>query len=337
MTTSLPAIRLILEALDEPAMVVRAGSLVAANRHARTLLGAMTEGQDIRLSIRHPQALDAIMGGGDGEADLVGIGGIDRPWRVVIRRLDDGGALVRLIDSSALRSAERMRTDFVANASHELRTPLSTIIGYSETLAEDGAIDEATRQRFGSTIQIEAQRMRRIIEDLMSLSRIEADRYRAPAKLVDLGEVTRTAVGNTARLCEQRKCRIVTQIEPDLPPLRGDFGQLLQLIENLLANAVRYGAARDGQPVEVAVRRQRGRAILSVRDHGEGVDPVHLPRLTERFYRVDNARSRESGGTGLGLSIVKHIVERHRGSLDIASRPGAGTTVEVGLPLADIV
>ena len=227
-----------------------------------------------------------------------------------------------------------MRVDFVANASHELRTPLATIAGYSETLAEDDDVDDETRRRFGDVILGEARRMLRIVEDLMSLSRIEADRFLHPRDAIDLGELARLAADNVTPLMERRGCVIDLEIEENLPPVAGDFAQLLQTADNLLSNAARYGCNRENSRVTIEARRDDGVALLAVRDQGEGIAPDHLPRLTERFYRVDAARSRDSGGTGLGLAIVKHIVERHRGKLDIQSIPGKGTVVEVRLPFA---
>ena len=175
--------------------------------------------------------------------------------------------------------------------------------------------------------------MLRIVEDLMSLSRIEADRYLAPDEKIDMGEIARLAVGNAAQLAERRNCRIDLSLEADLPQLRGDFGQLLQLADNLLGNAIRYGCNDRSNHIEVSVRYDGRNLIFSVKDWGDGIPPQHLPRLTERFYRVDSARSRESGGTGLGLAIVKHIVERHRGEIRIDSTPGQGTEVTVILPV----
>jgi two-component system phosphate regulon sensor histidine kinase PhoR len=323
----------LLDAIEEPALIVRDERTLAANRAARALLGQAMVGRDLRFAIRHPLALDLILAGREAEIEVVGIGSAGRPWHVSVRPLDDGAALVRLSDRSAVDAAERMRTDFVANASHELRTPLATIIGYAETLAEEGAIDDALRRRFSQTICGEARRMLRIVEDLMSLSRIEADRFNPPAERVDLAQVARLAIEHAAPLLEQRGCTIEPSIDDALPAVRGDFGQLLQLLDNLIGNALRYGCNADRREVEVAVRRKGPRVLLVVRDHGDGIDPVHLPRLTERFYRVDAARSRDSGGTGLGLAIVKHIVERHRGTLDFRSAPGGGTEVTVALPL----
>ena len=323
----------ILDAIDEPALIVRNGIVGAANGAASALLGGLIVGRDLRFAIRHPLALNSILAGRATDIELVGIGSPDRPWHLSVRPFP-GGALVRLADRSALRSAERMRTDFVANASHELRTPLATIIGYAETLAEEGPVDEAMRSRFGSTIEAEARRMLRIVEDLMSLSRIEADRFHAPADEIDLGEVARIAVEHASAQAERRKCRIDVDIAEDLPAMVGDFGQLLQLVDNLIGNAIRYGCNDRNSQIEVSVTSDDGRLILSIKDHGDGIASQHLPRLTERFYRVDSARSRESGGTGLGLAIVKHIVERHRGTLDIRSAQGQGTEVIVSLPRA---
>jgi len=323
----------ILDAIEEPALIVRANRTLAANRAALALLGSAIVGRDLRFAIRHPLALDSIASASGAEIDVVGIGSADRPWHLSARALTDDSILVRLSDRSQLVAAERMRTDFVANASHELRTPLATIIGYAETLAEDAPLDEATRSHFGETICGEARRMLRIVEDLMSLSRIEADRFRAPRDSIDLGELVEIAIDHAAPLLDRRQCEIVRLVEPDMPPVRGDFGQLLQLADNLLSNALRYGSAGDECRIEVEVRRDGARGALIVRDHGDGIAAEHIPRLTERFYRVNSARSRDSGGTGLGLAIVKHIVERHRGLFEIRSTLGKGTEVTVWLPI----
>ena len=325
--------RTLISVLDEPALIVEGSRTIAANDSARSLLGQRIEGADIRLAIRHPDALATILAGKNADAEIVGIGSPDRPWRLSIRQLQRGMNLVRLTDQSAGRAAERMRVDFVANASHELRTPLATIAGYAETLADEGEVDEETRRRFGATILGEAKRMLRIVEDLMSLSRIEAERFMAPRGAVDLGEIARLAADHAAPLTDAPACTIELRIDEALPPVTGDFAQLLQTADNLVANAVRYGCTSKGMVVTIDVKREGDRALFAVRDQGEGIAAEHLPRLTERFYRVDDARSRDGGGTGLGLAIVKHIVERHCGTLDIRSSPGRGTSVEVRLPL----
>ena len=324
----------LLDAIEEPTLLIGDQRIAAANRSARELLGARIEGSDIRLAIRHPEALEHILDGRPGKIAMVGLGDADRPWELTVRPLANGMQLIRLSDRSAARAAERMRVDFVANASHELRTPLATIIGYAETLSEAGEIDPATRTRFGTTIHAEARRMLRIVEDLMSLSRIEADRFVVPQDRVSLEEVARIAAENGAPLAEARGCRIEVEVEPDLPPVAGDFAQLLQLADNLVANAIRYGCGPKNCVVTISAGRDDGNALFAVRDTGDGIAPDHLPRLTERFYRIDAARSRDAGGTGLGLAIVKHIVERHRGALEIKSTPGRGTDVLVRLAFA---
>jgi two-component system phosphate regulon sensor histidine kinase PhoR len=326
--------RSIISVLDEPALIIDGSRTIVANEAALALLGRHIEGSDVRIAIRHPTALRTILAERKADLEVVGIGSADRPWLLSVRPIENGMTMVRLIDQSAGRAAERMRVDFVANASHELRTPLATIAGYAETLSEDGVVDEEIRRRFGSVIHGEAKRMLRIVEDLMSLSRIEAERFMAPREAIDLGEVAKLAAEHAAPLVEDRQCRIDLQIDDDLPPVAGDFAQLVQAADNLTSNAIRYGCHAPGMSVIIEARRDGDRALLSVRDQGEGIAAEHLPRLTERFYRVDAARSRDSGGTGLGLAIVKHIVERHRGTLDIRSAPGRGTSVEVRLPFA---
>ena len=326
--------RALVDALDEAALVVEGSLVLLANPAARGLLGARIEGRDVRLAIRHPQALEVILAHGSGDIEATGIVEPGRSWRLVIRRLWENAALVRMVDRSDAVSAEKMRVDFVANASHELRTPLSTVLGYAETLAEDSDLPPDLRVNFGRTIRDEARRMLRIIEDLMSLSRIEADRFVAPNERVDVVDIVNAAVANAGHLRSNASCEFKLDLPAELPPVRGDHAQLVQLLDNLISNAVRYGCDRPGATIDIAAEPADAWLLLSVTDHGPGIQRKHLPRVTERFYRVDAARSRESGGTGLGLAIVKHIVERHRGSLDIRSTPGAGTTVSVRLPIA---
>ena len=327
--------RALVDAIDEPALVVSHGIIQFANEPARILLGAHIEGRDIRLAIRHPQALERILADEAADIDVTGIAELGRSWRLVIRPLRSATTLIRMFDRSDAVSAEKMRVDFVANASHELRTPLSTILGYAETLADETDLPAELRSSFGGTIRDEARRMLRIIEDLMSLSRIEADRFVAPSEIVDLHDIVTAALANTSHLRGSSKCDFVVDVPDDMPPLRGDRAQLVQVFDNLLNNAVRYGCDRNLCRVEISVTRDGGWVNLSVTDQGPGIAREHLPRITERFYRADAARSRESGGTGLGLAIVKHIVERHRGTLDIRSTPGVGTSVVVRLPVPE--
>jgi|tagenome__1003787_1003787.scaffolds.fasta_scaffold20984583_4 two-component system phosphate regulon sensor histidine kinase PhoR len=330
-----PTERAVVDALDEPTLVIEGSTVRVANPPAQRLLGGRIEGRDVRLAIRHPQALERILEHRSSEIDVSGIVEPGRSWRLVIRKLSENCALLQMIDRSGAVSAEKMRVDFVANASHELRTPLSTVLGYAETLAEEADLSPELRVKFGSTIRDEAGRMLRIIEDLMSLSRIEADRYLPPNETISIENVVRTSVANASHMRGGGQCEFAVDVAAGLPHVRGDRAQLVQVLDNLLSNAVRYGCDRPDSLIEVSAARNGGWATLTVTDHGPGISREHLPRVTERFYRVDAARSRESGGTGLGLAIVKHIVERHRGLLEIRSSPGAGTSVRVRLPLVE--
>jgi two-component system, OmpR family, phosphate regulon sensor histidine kinase PhoR len=325
--------RALVDALEEPALIVEGLTVSFANEGARAILGGAIEGRDVRLAIRHPDALQHILTGRAGEVDVTGIGAVGRPWRIVVRDLGHGASFVRMIDRAAAVSAEKIRVDFVANASHELRTPLSTVMGYAETLADDSELTPEVRKKFSKTIRDEAARMLRIIEDLMSLSRIQADRFVEPLELVRVDEIVRTAIANASNQRAAAKCEITVEMSKALPPLKGDHGQLLQVFDNLLSNAVRYGCDNSAGTIEVTANATATWIDVTVTDHGPGIAREHLPRLTERFYRVDAARSRGTGGTGLGLAIVKHIVERHRGTLEINSEVGVGTSVTVRLPV----
>jgi two-component system phosphate regulon sensor histidine kinase PhoR len=245
----------------------------------------------------------------------------------------DSCMLMTFHDQTPLRRIEEMRADFVANASHELRTPLATFVGYTETLRERATeIDPETSQRFLSIVHDEALRMQRIVEDLISLSRIEAERFVHPTQSVALAPLIEQALAGVRRDADARDSELVCRIASDVPPIAADRGQILQLLDNLLTNALRYG--EPGTPLILSAEAEEGMVHLAITDRGEGIPPEHLARVTERFYRVDTSRSRSIGGTGLGLSIVKHIVERHRGRLTIESTQGVGTTVHVRLPTA---
>jgi two-component system phosphate regulon sensor histidine kinase PhoR len=320
----------VLEAIVEPVLVIANGRVEEANGAARDVLGNHITGQDVRLAIRQPEALDRILSREDAELDVTGIGRIGHPWRLTIRQLGDQIVFVSMADRADMVSAEKMRVDFVANASHELRTPLSTVTGYAETLAEDGDLPVELRRKFAGSILDEAKRMLRLIEDLMSLSRIEADRFDTPTALVSIADVVRTAVANISPVTNAANCNIEVVVPADLPSVRGDQAQLVQVLDNLLTNAVRYGCGPGLSVVTLRAEIAGDWVKVSVADKGAGIARQHLPRLTERFYRVDAARSRYSGGTGLGLAIVKHVMERHRGTLEISSELGQGTTVTLG-------
>jgi two-component system phosphate regulon sensor histidine kinase PhoR len=325
----------LLAAFADPLLVVRDRRVLIANQAALDLLGAHITGSDVRLAIRHPAAAEHLArdeeGGEPVRIELVGLGELGRPWELVIAPLRGGGRLVRLIDQSQARAAEQMRVDFVANASHELRTPLATLIGFIETLQDEAAVDPATRQRFVGIMAGEAVRMRDLLDDLMSLSRIEADRFAAPRDTVDLKPLVEEVREALKPFAEGRTIRFERGACEAL--VAGDRGQLAQMLTNLIVNALKYG--RPGSQVRVRLAEAGPDLVsLSVIDRGEGIAAVHIPRLTERFYRVDPGRSRQVGGTGLGLAIVKHIVLRHRGRLEIRSKVGEGTTVEIILPRA---
>lgn len=326
-------IRALLEAISEPSLIVEGNIVRLANMAARRLFGRI-ETRDVRLVIRHPQALEMILAHRSGSIEATGVAEPGRSWRLVMRSLWRDAVMIRMIDRSDAVSAEKMRVDFVANASHELRTPLSTVLGYAETLADETDLPDELRSQFGGTIRDEARRMLRIIEDLMSLSRIEADRFLAPGDRVNLSGIIEAAVANASHARAGRTCQFNLEIAGDLPEIRADRAQLGQVLDNLISNAVRYGSDSSGAVIDITAKRSGDWVIVNVADHGPGIAREHLPRITERFYRVDAARSRESGGTGLGLAIVKHIIERHRGSLDIRSTVGVGTTVSFRLPAA---
>jgi two-component system phosphate regulon sensor histidine kinase PhoR len=326
----------LLEGLREAALIAAAGRVIGSNSALRALLGEGIDGSPFEEVISHPAALEALerIGSAEGEeVELTGLGNSKRHWLMRTAPLADGSWLIRFVDRSEVAAAEQMRVDFVANASHELRTPLSTLIGYTETLREQSdEIDPETRERFLAVVHDEARRMQRVVEDLISLSRIEAEKLIAPTDAVELRPLIDQAIDSARRVADERSSRLVRDVADDLPEVAADRSQLLQLLDNLVTNALRYG--EPGTPVTISAHAEGPMVHISVRDEGEGIAPEHIARVTERFYRVDTSRSRSLGGTGLGLSIVKHIVERHRGRLNIESELGKGTCVHVLLPVA---
>lgn len=317
-----------LEHINQPVLLVEDDLVRFANAAARSILGTHIVGQDVRIAIRIPQALATITAPGGGTVRINGLSVRGSQWDLSCHVLDSRRRMIVLDDLSVRVSVARAHADFVANASHELRTPLAAVLGYVETLEDDKAGgDLDTRKRFLGIIRHEAQRMQALVEDLMSLSRIEAVKHDAPIEPVDILALVREAAGE---VMDRAEVKITTNCESAV--VSGDRGQIAQVLRNLVDNAIKYG--RPETPVRVEVETTTaGRVIINVSDEGEGIDPEHLPRLTERFYRVDAGRSRAAGGTGLGLAIVKHIAERHRGWFDISSRPGQGTTASMILPL----
>jgi two-component system phosphate regulon sensor histidine kinase PhoR len=232
-----------------------------------------------------------------------------------------------------------MRADFVANAGHELKTPLSTLLGFIETLRGPARDDAAARERFLGILYEQAGRMARLVDDLLSLSRIEQKVHIHPDTTTDLVMIVNEVTDGLAPLARERDVEIRINGEADSLDVLGDRDELIRVFENLIENALKYGAS--GKRVDITLTREPAAgeprdAMVAVRDYGPGIAPEHLPRLTERFYRVDIAESRAQGGTGLGLALVKHILNRHRGRLMIDSTLGSGATFTARLPLSRI-
>jgi two-component system phosphate regulon sensor histidine kinase PhoR len=341
----------LLSNIPDPVILVDRRTLVVEmNDAARTLLPGLKIEHPLSFALRSPDVLagiDRVFATGEPlRVEYRERIPTERAFEVMIGPLrtdraelqDQSGVVLFFRDLTSARRLENMRVDFVANASHELRTPLASLVGFIDTLQGPARNDPAARERFLEIMRGQAQRMTRLIDDLLSLSRIEMRAHVPPEGTVDLVPLVAQIVDALAQLARDKGVEIVVDAaEPSLK-VRGDRDELLRIVENLVENAVKYG--ESGKRVEVGIRRSgeagAGRSIaLSVRDYGPGIASEHLPRLTERFYRVDVAESREKGGTGLGLAIVKHIVNRHRGTLQIASEPGQGATFTVSLPEAD--
>ncbi len=246
--------------------------------------------------------------------------------------------LVTLSDLTEERRLERFRADFVANASHELRTPLASVLGFIETIQGPARNDPAATERFLGIMLAQARRMSRLIDDLLSLSRIELNEHVRPVGRVELVGLLGHVRDTLGPYAQDQGVSVSLQATEPAITVTGDQDELIRLFENLVQNAIKYGA--EGKRVEITVTREerdgrRGEAVVAIRDHGPGIPAEHLPRLTERFYRVDVVSSREKGGTGLGLALVKHILNRHRGRLAIESTQGEGATFSVRLETAD--
>ena len=327
--------------LDERRRIVR------SNTPALAFLGSVSGPRDLAASIRNPAVLAAADAVLHGEAarvvDFTVTVPVERQLRARFARIDrpslDGAvAVLTLHDITELKRAEQMRADFIANASHELRTPLATLIGFIETLRGAAREDVEARDRFLAIMHQQSSRMARLVEDLLSLSRIELNEHLMPRNRVGLAPLLRHVAEALELRAGERGMCIRLNLRPDLPDVLGDRDELAQVFQNLVDNAIKYG--RSG--TEIAIRADvvsrpslggdsgsTSFVSIAVRDCGEGIAREHLSRLTERFYRVDTARSREMGGTGLGLAIVKHILNHHRGYLEIESTPGAGSLFNV--------
>jgi two-component system, OmpR family, phosphate regulon sensor histidine kinase PhoR len=323
------------------------GRVLTLNEPARSLAPALRQGEPVSLALRMPELIEAIgRAYASGEEQRVEYSErvpVDRWFETIVmpvKRQPNPSrpdlVLMTFHDLTPLRRVEEMRADFVANASHELRTPLAALSGFIETLQGSARDDTKARERFLPIMQEQAKRMARLIDDLLSLSRIELNAHRRPDTPVDLVPIVRQVVDGLETLARDRGVTVHIDAVRALT-VPGDHDELVRVFENLVENALKYGAA--GQRVGIALTQAVSaegapEAQVGVRDYGPGIAPEHLPRLTERFYRVDVRESRVQGGTGLGLALVKHILNRHRGRLSIESKLGAGATFTVHLPTA---
>lgn len=331
MPISQNSMRKLIENSSTPLLVTEKNTIAIANRAARRMLGQHIIGQDARVAFRQPEAISLLSEDRNGKAIVRGLVRRQDIWQINRQAVDDERAVIELINQTAEADISRAHTDFVANASHELRTPLAAILGYVETLRESGdSLDSPTSQKFLGTIEREGQRLQQLIADLMSLSRVEAEKHDLPQMKIDLPALTHRAAMDAAG--SNRADRVVLNLADEITVL-GDEQQLEQVVRNLVDNALKYGAKDADVNVQLDLAPDK-MARLSVVDRGEGIAPEQIPHLTRRFYRTDPGRSRASGGTGLGLAIVKHIVERHRGRLNIESTLGEGTRVVIRLPVA---
>jgi two-component system phosphate regulon sensor histidine kinase PhoR len=342
----LPSLKLIgglIQALPEAVLIIAADDrVVLFNDPAHVLFPTLRPGDLLARSLRAPDVLDSL-----GRVRAVNRAErvtwlervpVERVFEVNVAPLAADGIpptlVLTLRDLSETRRIERMRADFVANASHELRTPLASLLGFVETLMGPAREDPTARTKFLIIMREQAQRMSRLVDDLLSLSRIEQNLHLRPQEAVDLTAVLRHIVDTLGPLA--RENLVALKLDAPAPVIvTGNRDELMRVAENLVENAIKYGAshpANADKSVNISVLA-KGEGHFIVRDHGPGIAPEHLPRLTERFYRVDAGQSRAKGGTGLGLAIVKHIIARHRGRLNIESKLGEGASFSVELPL----
>ncbi len=343
----LPLIESLIGGVPGPTIVLdREGQVVAFNAAAGTIAPALRHGKSAMIALRMPELVDAIRKAGKwGEPQRVEFFErvpLDRWFEVFVTPIKlagpDGQSILVLTfnDLTRLRRVEEMRADFIANASHELRTPLAALLGFIETLQGSAKDDARARVKFLSIMQGQATRMARLIDDLLSLSRIELNAHLQPNTPVDLLSIIRQVVDGLQMLARDRGVEIIVSAPQDELVVLGERDELIRAAENLVENALKYGAA--GKRVDIGLTSSwtpagAPEARISIRDYGPGIAPEHLPRLTERFYRVDVADSRAQGGTGLGLALVKHVLNRHGGKLVIESGPDVGATFTMFLPL----
>ncbi|WP_299897127.1 ATP-binding protein [uncultured Ruegeria sp.] len=336
-------------AIPLPALVVdQTERIIAANTDATSLLGQKIVGRHFATILRQPQVLDAIEQALTSKSakktrHLSNDGAQDTAYEVECRYLNGVGAesagavMVTFQDTTHLEHASQMRRDFVANVSHELRTPLTALMGFIETLRGPAREDPAARDRFLKIMADEANRMNRLVGDLLSLNRVESEERVRPKQQLELTGLLQSTINSLRPLAEDAGVVLSLDVTNGPLSITGDGDQLRQVFTNLIENGIKYGASGGSVTVSVLPKDRdpamRGPAVrIQVIDKGPGIDAVHLPRLTERFYRADSHRSRQLGGTGLGLAIVKHIVNRHRGRLRVESELGKGSVFTVILP-----
>ncbi len=328
-----------LAGLPLPALMIGADErVVAANAAAETLLGPKLAGRHHAFVLRQPEVLAAISAATHTRRRAEARHVIPGPSHEVIHRVTAAavgqGVLCSFEDQSDREQMDAMRRDFVANVSHELRTPLTSVLGFIETLRGAAREDAVARERFLAIMQTEAERMVRLVRDLLQLSKVEAQERQRPTERHDIARLVLSAIHTLRPFAEANSVALILSGLDQPVEIFADSDQITQVATNLVENAIKYGG--QGKNVSISLTREdspRGPKIrLSVRDHGEGIDSFHLPRLAERFYRVDGHRSREKGGTGLGLAIVKHIAHRHRGRLLVDSVVGQGSTFSILLP-----
>ncbi len=335
----------VFEHLPDPLLLLDAGGRsVFANAAMASVIGSDFTRKHVSSLLRTPALLEAVeRTSATGESTTVAFSipvPIERYFNAYLSRTDSRPPLTALLlhDITSARRAEQTRADFVANASHELRTPLAAVSGFIDTLKGHARDDAEARARFLDIKSVEAGRMRRLIDDLLSLTRIELNEHVPPLGEVRLDDVVRDAAAALGPLAQTDRITIEIAPAPNLPLVSGERDELTQLFQNLMHNAIKYGRPGGHVWVNVGVSTGQGRrgapdmVYVGITDDGEGIPREAIPRLTERFYRVDVKRSRERGGTGLGLAIVKHIVNRHQGRLQIDSEAGAGSTFTVFLP-----
>jgi two-component system phosphate regulon sensor histidine kinase PhoR len=329
-------------AVADPMVIFDAnGRVVHANAAAISAFNPLDQGMSLLLKFRAPEMQNLIetirtVPQGSLAADYIERIPIERVYRVTASSVGRGTGLYVLVfkDQSEARRIDRMRADFIANASHELRTPLASISGFVETLRGPARNDANARDHFLQIMQNQTARMARLIDDLLSLSRLEMKPYLVPGAAVDVGEILQSVIDTLTPLAAETGITIEKNLPKKRLEVAGNRDELFQVFENLLENACKYGQSGEKVIVSAALSKADSSEVdISFRDFGPGIPAEHIPRITERFYRVDVETSRAQKGTGLGLSIVKHILTRHNGRLSIKSALGKGSTFLVHLPL----